>query len=485
MFPSWVELSLLAVSLGALGTLRVDRTAKARRRALLWATFAFGFSVAAWVDFARGGSWAGGEGFRVLARIAPGAFAVDRLNVLLLPLVSLLFLVTVLGTSRTKIRRFSFARMSMLEGLLLATLCSRSPWLLIALLGLSALPLAQELRSRERSARVFAVHLGLSMLLITIGWLFVTHEAWGSGPRDIGFAMVAAGIAIRSGLAPAHCWVLDLFDNCSLGTSLVSMLPLVGVYAAIRLLLPDAPGWILTVLTFVALASALYSAAMSVVQTDARRFVCHTFLSLGSLAFAGSALATSLGTTAGLCLWLSAPLSVMGLGLTLRFLEARVGRLSLRKFHGLHSQVPTLGASFLVTGMAAIGFPGTVGFFGTEMLIDAATRADKIAGVLVVASAALSSIAMLRAYGLLFLGAAHRSSVDLRVRPAELAAVLPLVAALVGGSVLPQFGIESRRDAAVAIIEQRVVAMRAGGFSSGGRRTDPADRPSTRASGVR
>jgi NADH-quinone oxidoreductase subunit M len=463
VFPSWAELSLLFVLLGASWTFRVDRTAKARRRALLWAALALGASVAAWIDFARLGHFADGEGFRVLAMIAPGAFAIDGLNVVLLPMVSLLFLVTVVGTSRTKIRRFSFARMLILEGLLLATLCARSPWVLIVLLGLSTLPMARELLSRERSVRVFAVHICSSMLLITIGWLLVTKaEAAGSPGWNIGFAAVATGIAIRTGLAPAHCWVLDLFDNCSLGMSLVSMLPLVGVYAAIRLLLPKAPGGILTVLTFIAVGSALYSAAMSVVQKDARRFLCHIFLSLASLAFAGSVLATPLGTAAGLCLWLSAPISVMGLGLTLRFIEARVGRLSLREFQGLHSQIPTLGATFLVTGMAAIGFPGTVGFFGTEMLIDAATRADRVLGVVVVLSAALTGIAMLRAYGLLFLGAHRRSNVDLRVRPAELAAVLPLVVALVGGSVMPQPGIESRRDAAAAILGQRVVDQRAG-----------------------
>jgi NADH-quinone oxidoreductase subunit M len=175
---------------------------------------------------------------------------------------------------------------------------------------------------------------------------------------------------------------------------------------------------------------------------------------------AGIGLATPLGTIAGLYLWLCVPLSVAGLGLTLRSLEARTGRLSLGAFRGLHSQTPTLAALFLVTGLATVGFPGTLGFFGTEMLTDSAAQVNKALGLLVVLSAALSGIAVVRAYAMLFLGAQHHATVDLRIRGVELAALLTLVALLVGGTLWPQPGLDSRREAADALARGRAATRR-------------------------
>lgn len=462
---SWIEISLLAAFFGAIWVFFVDNTAVARRRALICSALAFIFSAAAWAEFAFPGGSGTAGGFRALEPLVGAALGIDGLNAPLLPLVSLLFLVTTAATLRTKIRRFSFARTLLLEVIFLLTLCARAPWAVILLLGLGALPVAKEMRTRGRSVRVFSVHLGASVLLLTGGWLLISfRESFTAGWLGWGYAMVAAGIAIRSGLVPAHCWVVDLFENAALGTSLVAMLPLVGVYAATRLLLPGAPETVLLVLTYLAAVSALYSAAMCAVQADARLFVCHLLLSQSSLVLAGIVLSTPLAMTAGLVLWLSVPLSVMGLGLTLRSLEARTGRLSLKEFQGLHVHTPTLAALFLITGLAAAGFPGTLAFFGLEMLTDAATRSSNTIGVLVVLSATLGGIAVLRAYGKLFLGACHRSTVNLGIRSVELAALLVLVALLVGGTLWLPSGVSARRHAAEELIDFRDQQTRRGAW---------------------
>jgi NADH-quinone oxidoreductase subunit M len=360
------------------------------------------------------------------------------------------------ATLRTKIHRFSFARTLVLEVLLLLTLSARAPWLLILLLGASALPVVAELRDRGRSVRVIVVHHGASLLLLAGGWTLVSlgDPDW----KLAGYGLAAAGVAIRSGLLPAHCWVVDLFENAALGTALLATLPLLGVYAAARLLSPAAPEPVLVVLLVLAVFSALYNAAMSTVQSNARRFLCQVTLSNKALVFAGVVLPTSLGMTAGLVLWISVPLSVMGLGLTIRSLEARVGRLSLTRYNGLHEQTPTLTALYLVFGLASVGFPGTLGFFGAEMLTDAAARESTALGALVVLAATLGGIAVVRAYGRLFLGARHPSTVDLRIRRVELAVLLVLAALLVGGTLWPQPGIASRKVEADAVLDLRRAA---------------------------
>ena len=54
-----------------------------------------------------------------------------------------------------------------------------------------------------------------------------------------------AAILVRCGTVPAHCWVTDWFEHASFGIALLFVTPLTGVYAAVRLVLPIAPDWVL------------------------------------------------------------------------------------------------------------------------------------------------------------------------------------------------------------------------------------------------
>lgn len=435
LMPSWMALALLLPLMGAAWTAAARHLVIARQRALLTAGLALFCSLAAWLTL---GQNANGS-----------SFGLDALNAPLLPLLSLLSFVVILATLKTRPKRFSFARTLLLEAGLMATLSARTPGLLILLLGLVALPQLQELHERNRSLRPFALHMGASMLLLTTGWLLSGWHVWGT----TGYVLMALGIAIRAGLLPAHCWVLDLFDHGAFGTALLTFSPLIAVYAATRLLLPAAPEPVLLMLAGLSLFTALYAAAMSTIQLEARRFVAYFLLSHSALVLAGLALATELSMLAGLLLWLSLPLAMLGLGLTIRCLEARTGRLGLQNFRGFHSKVPTLAALFLISGLAAVGFPGTLGFLGLEMLTQAATQVNPVFGLLVIASSALNGIALLRVYSLVFLGTRQQTALPLQVRRVELAGLLILVLLLIGGALWPQPGIDNRRQA-IAILQR-------------------------------
>jgi NADH-quinone oxidoreductase subunit M len=110
---------------------------------------------------------------------------------------------------------------------------------------------------------------------------------------------------------------------------------------------------------------------------------------------------------------------------------------------------------FLLTGLASVGFPGTLGFVATEILVDGAVQASPLVGLAVVAAAALNGIAVLRAYFLLFTGARHASNVSLKVGLRERFAVLILAALVLGGGLFPQPGVVSRHRAAVEVLRQR------------------------------
>jgi NADH-quinone oxidoreductase subunit M len=105
--------------------------------------------------------------------------------------------------------------------------------------------------------------------------------------------------------------------------------------------------------------------------------------------------------------------------------------------------------------MASVGFPGTFGFLGTELLVDGAVQAFPYVGIAVVIAAALNGIAVVQAYFKLFSGTRHVSSVPLQVGPRESLVVLTLAVLILGGGLYPQPAVESRNQAAISLLENR------------------------------
>jgi NADH-quinone oxidoreductase subunit M len=448
----WLELAIVLVVVGAVGVGFVRDPGRAARWGLVFTGGAClatilacaGFYLGRRVDADMTGS---------LQRYLFGVqlLGIDELNAPLLPVVGLLQFLTALSTARTKMKRFSYAWSMAGEAVRLAVFSCAEPAALIVLLALETVsPLAQLVR-RGKSARVYVLHMSLFVALLAVGQGLValgTDDAWSAVP-------LLLAILVRCGTLPVHCWVPDLFDRASFGSALLFVAPITGAYAAVRLVLPVAPDWALRALSIVSLATAVYAAGMALVQRDARRFFAYLFVSHSSLVLVGLELVSPLGLTGALCLWFSAAVSLGGFGLTMRALEARFGRLALTDYRGLYGQSPALAVGFLVTGLAGVGFPGTLGFVAADLLVDGAIAASPYVGLAVAVAAALNGIAVLRAYFLLFTGARHASTVALDLGLRERIAVLTLVVLILGGGLVPQPGILTRHQAAAAILHER------------------------------
>jgi len=451
----WLELAILTPLIGVMLVCPLGDPEESRKRTLLVTGLTLLLTVGAWADFSSLQAFEAYDRPSIVPALWNDVLVIDELSAPLLPLTALLFFLTTLATLRTKVRRFPFAGNLLSLSLLLAMLCCRQPWGIIALLAAQSIPPAFELHSRGRSVRVFALHTGLCFGLFVAGWAMIdaegpsgTHSIWAVG-------MLIGAVLIRCGSIPVHCWITDLFENATLGTSLLYVTPMAGAYAAVRLVLPIAPDWALQTIVIVSLATAVYAAGMALVQREARRFFVYLFLSHSSLVLIGMEVASALGLTGGLCVWLSVGLSLAGFGITLRALEARTGRLSLDDYHGLYEHMPSLATLFLLTGLASIGFPGTVGFVGMELLVEGAVELYPLVGVLVVFAAALNGIAVLHAYFQLFTGAQHTASISLKARWPEKVAILILTALIIGGGLFPQWGVASRHHAATELISRR------------------------------
>lgn len=454
-FP-WLDASILIPLFGAAAIVRRRDPESARRHSLAIATLALACSIGAWIDFGSLHTFEAHEPSRLLNQlVGPNMLVIDELSAPLLPLASLLYLLTFLSTLRTKVRRFSFPGALFSQALLLATLSCRAPWVLIALLAAGTVPTYLELRARRKPTRVFVIHMGLFVGLLAAGQSLLALSSPGSTLDLIGGALLTAAVLIRSGIVPLHCWMTDLFEHASFGTALLFVTPMVGAYGAVRLVLPVAPDWALHAIVLVSLFTAVYAAGMALVQREARRFFCYLFLSHSSLVLVGLETATPVGLTGALMVWISVGLALGGFGLTLRAMEARTGRLSLDDYHGLYEHAPSLAAFFLLTGLASVGFPGTIGFVGSELLIEGAVQIYPSVGMAVVLAAALNGVAVMQAYFRVFTGARHLATFSLRARVPERVAVLALAVMIIGGGLWPQPGTASRYHAAMTLVRSR------------------------------
>ncbi len=454
----WLEMAILVPLLGTLAVMFVRDPETAWKRVLVVCGLTFVCTVGAWLDFGRMHIFQARDHWDFVSQwLGRDAVVIDELSAPLLPLAALLYLLTAVSTLRTKVRRVPFAWVLLSEAVLLATLSCREPWIVIVLLALQTIPPFFELRQRGRSTRVFALHMGLFIALLAGGWAIIEAEGLDSEHSIWALGMLIAAVLIRSGSVPVHCWMTDLFENATFSTSLLYVSPMAGAYAAVRLVLPVSPDWALRSIAILSLITAVYAAGMALVQRESRRFFAYLFLSNSSLVLVGLEVATPIGLTGGLCLWLSVGMSLAGFGLTIRALESRTGRMSLEKYHGLYEHMPSLAAFFLLTGLASVGFPGTVGFIGAELLVDGAVGVFPIVGMLVVCAGALNGIAVMHAYFRLFTGTVHQATISLQARWAETIAILSLSALIIGGGLVPQPGVKSRYHAATEIIARRRV----------------------------
>ncbi|MFM7561423.1 MAG: proton-conducting transporter membrane subunit [Planctomycetota bacterium] len=454
-FP-WLELAILLPLVGAIVVPMFGSAERARQWTLAILGLSLLGTIAAWIDFERLRAVEAHDRWDVLHYLfGRDLLALDEFSAPLLTLVSLLGFLMVLVTLRTKVQRVSFSSLLLGQAFAQATFSAKEPWLLIGLLLAALLPPWWELKSRSKPTGVYLFHMGLFAAFLVGGWWVVKATTEGESLHYLGGVLLVIAVLLRCGVAPLHCWMTDLFEHAAFGSAILFVAPMAGAYAAVRLVVPEAPDWSLKLLVWTSIFTSVYSAGMALVQLEARRFFVYLFLSHASLVLVGLETATTEAWAGALSVWFATSLSLAGFGLTLRSIESRFGRLSLTDYHGLYEHMPNLAVLFLLTGLASVGFPGTIGFISTELLVDGVIHLYPWSGAVIVLAAALNGVAVMRVYFKLFTGPRHSTSIDLRSRPAERLAVLVLVAVMIGGGIYPQPFLSSRYRAAEHLLGER------------------------------
>jgi NADH-quinone oxidoreductase subunit M len=395
---------------------------------------------------------------------APGGEAiirVDTLSGVLLPFAAGLWLLTVAVTPRAALDRGGLRRTALATLITLASFLTESGVVLLLLSVASVWTFLSALSdpAHQYQRRIVAAYLGFSTLLFGVGVaLLIRPGAHNTAIETVGLWLIVIAALVRKGIVPFHAWVPEVFDHGRLGPAILFSAPQVGAYMTVVLIVPRASPDMLRIIAFLALGTAVYGAALALVQTSARRACGYLFMSQSALVMAGLDCTSASALAGGLIVWLSAGLAFAGLARCVLVLEARRGRLDLATYHGGYERMPVLAISFLCMGLACTGFPGTLGFVGQELLVDGAIDAFPVMGFAVVLASALTGLAVLRMYFSLFCGRpdplAH-SGVRLGLTRREAWTFGALVLALIGFGIVPRPLVDSRFVASDTILRLR------------------------------
>ena len=300
-----------------------------------------------------------------------------------------------------------------------ATLLAYSTNNLLVLLGAWILSAAPYLAERWFGARTWRprVSLLLSSLALTLAIALIAlqgHEMAidrlkGRSPGGMAvFALLVLAVIFRKGICPAHAWVADAAET---GPAIPSALLLNGHFGALLVakaivpLFPHTARDLFPVLSYLALATALYVAIRAITENSPRRLLAFVALSQSACILAGLESRTAEGITGALVHWCVVTVSTMGLFGILRLLEVRFGEnLTASRYLGLAEHAPRLAVFFIVFGLALVGLPGTLSFCSQDLLIHGTLASHSLTGLLLPVAIAMNAVSVFRLFARLFLG---------------------------------------------------------------------------------
>ncbi len=269
---------------------------------------------------------------------------------------------------------------------------------------------AEDRKSLEGALKYFLMSV-LTSLVMAYGLSYVYGMNQGTGYSQLQVAgpawlgvvvsvLVLTGFLAKLTGAPFHFWSPDAYEGApSASVAFVAAVSKIApMYAMVRLMaevLPASPA-----LSRILLISAVISIPLGIfaalVQTDLRRMVAYSGISMVGYALLGASAATPSGYAAAVFLIVVYAISVLGLMLVV----AQEGG-TFADVAGLVKRRPVEAWATVVYLFSIIGFPPMVGFYGKLGVLSAAYRAGYfipvVIGVLMSVVAGGYAFAVIRA----------------------------------------------------------------------------------------
>jgi NADH-quinone oxidoreductase subunit M len=349
----------------------------------------------------------------LLLRAAPPSESLDET---LMVLFSCLALGAMLVIPR---RDCTFGTVSGMLFILGSTLLAYSTGNLLVLLAAWILTTVPFLLARLFGARTWRPRVGLLLSSVALAAATGLIAANGhgmsiarlKGQSPGGMAVLGClvlAVIFRKGICPAHAWVADAADG---GPAIPTALLLNGHFGAMLVaklivpLFPHAARDLFPMLSYLALATALYVAIRALTENSPRRLLAFLALSQSACILAGLESRTTEGVTGALVHWFVVTVSTMGLFGIVRLLEVRFGEnLTASRHLGLAEHAPRLAVFFVIFGLALVGLPGTLSFCSQDLLIHGTLASHPQTGLLLPLATAMNAVSVFRLFTRLFLG---------------------------------------------------------------------------------
>ncbi|MCK5725346.1 MAG: NADH-quinone oxidoreductase subunit M [Thiotrichaceae bacterium] len=244
-----------------------------------------------------------------------------------------------------------------------------------------------------RSRYINFMFVGLLLLLagvMILAWNYadVTGEHWGfdlldlvkipipSFLQSIIFFLLFYGLAIRTPIFPFHGWlpIFTTHGNVALAPAIILGLK-VGIYGMLRFvftLTPEAiDKWHYHIVA-IAVAGVFYSAILALMQNNLRRLLAFAVISHTSILVIGLFSLGHTGFQGSVSLSITFGLAIVGLVFMVGFVFRRSNSLLMSRLGGLFETIPIIGVTFLISGLAIVGMPGTPGFEAVHLVLEAA-----------------------------------------------------------------------------------------------------------------
>ena len=345
-------------------------------------------------------------------------------------------MVSVIGLAATGMSRVgnttrrSYAVMLLLSAFSTSYLLLPSGWILAGPWWASVILVWFEVRRRSlKTARVFALYMGASSLLVVPGLIF------SASPE--GLVCLALALCIKEASFPFHSWFPSFVERTPMGVVVTFVSPQVGVFLHLKTLTDNVSVSLHPEVATIGILTAFFGAALATVQNSLKRTVAYLFVSQSGLVAFGLENSSSVGHTGALTAWLLVGIGMAGFAMAAEALVARRGSdPDLREPGRDFDSTPALATAFMLNGLALVGLPGTLGFVSEDLLVQGSVAEFPALGLFLIVVTALNAMTIMRLLFAVFAGPRCEVREDLNLR--ERVAQTVVLGTLFLGGVFPE-----------------------------------------------
>ncbi len=343
---------------------------------------------------------------------------VDHLSVVMLLLTSVLLILVTLSSWSIKKPAAYFSLLILFSGPIFGVFMSTDFLWFFIFWELTLIPMFFLVGIWGAERRIYAavkffLYTHVASMLILLAFFLIRQQ---SGLFDMSLVkesmlatpvliwwLLFTGFAVKMPIFPFHSWLPDAHVQAPAPVSvlLAGVLLKMGAYAMIRmviLMLPETAHRFADIMLVLGLISLFYAGFMALYETHLKKMVAYSSISHMGLVTIAIATMSDEGLSAALFEMIGHAFIISPLFLIAGFLHSRTGSWQMQDMGGVMQRAPYLSAIFVLSGLAALGLPGTMGFVGELTILLSAIDVYGVWLALIAVGSILSAGYMIRTF---------------------------------------------------------------------------------------